>query len=96
MCICVSQQQRNKKQKVSLTNFSILLILVKSVNGETHNAYNLYNITNIVTLVPRENFTKETNSYWSIEQRKNCSAEKTLGTVYYQSKDFHENLKTED
>lgn len=67
-----------------------------SVNGENHSNYNLYIIENAVTIAPRENFTKETNSYWSIEQRKNCSAEKTLGTVYYQSKDFHENLKTED
>ena len=31
-----------------------------SVNGKIRNAYNLYNIENAVTIVPRENFTKET------------------------------------
>ena len=60
MCFTTTTKQKTKS---FFDNFSILLILVKSVNGETHNAYNLYNITNIVTLVPRENFTKETNSY---------------------------------
>ena len=33
------------------------------VNGEMHNAYNVYIITNTVTIVPRENFTKETNNF---------------------------------
>ena len=32
-----------------------------SVNGEIHNAYNLYITKVAVTIVPRGNFTKETN-----------------------------------
>ena len=34
-----------------------------SVNSEFHNAYNLYVIKNTVTIVPRGNFTKETNIF---------------------------------
>ena len=34
-----------------------------SVNGEIHKAYNLYIIKNTVTMVPRGNFTKETNNF---------------------------------
>ena len=33
------------------------------VNGKIHNAYNLYFIKNTVTVVPRENLTKESNSF---------------------------------
>ena len=36
------------------------------MNGKIHNAYNLYIIKNTVTVLPRGNFTKETNNY--IEQ----------------------------
>ena len=35
-----------------------------SVNGEICNIYNLYNMINIVTIVPRGNFTKETNNFY--------------------------------
>ena len=34
-----------------------------SVNGEIHNIYNLYIIKNADTIVPRGNFTKETNNF---------------------------------
>ena len=34
-----------------------------SVNGEIHNASNLYIIKNALTIVPRGNFTKETNDF---------------------------------
>ena len=34
-----------------------------SVNGEIYNVYNLYIMINIVTIVPRGNFTKETNNF---------------------------------
>ena len=33
-----------------------------SLNDEIHNVYNLYNTINIVKLIPRGNFTKETNN----------------------------------
>ena len=65
------------------------------VNGEIHNAYNLCIIKNTVTIVPRGNFTKETNNFWSIEQRNNSSAEETLKTAYFKSKNLCKNLKTD-
>ena len=34
-----------------------------SANDEIYNAYTLYNIKNTVTIVPRGNFTKETNNF---------------------------------
>ena len=34
-----------------------------SVNGKIHNAYNLHIIEITVTIVPRGNFTKETNNF---------------------------------
>ena len=34
-----------------------------SVNGKIHNAYNLHIIKITVTIVPRGNFTKETNNF---------------------------------
>ena len=55
-------------------NFCILLILVKSANGEIHNAYNLSIIKNTVTIVPRGNFN-------------NNSVAEILKTAYYKSKD---------
>ena len=49
--------KKNKKHKVCLTNFRILLIL--SHVSQIHNAYNLYVIKNNVTIVPRGNFAKK-------------------------------------
>ena len=66
-----------------------------SVSGEIHNVYNLYITENTVTVVPRGNFTKATNNFWYIEQRNNTSAEETLKTAYYKSKDTCKNLKTD-
>ena len=66
-----------------------------SVNGECHNAYYLYNITNTVTIVPRRNFTKQTNNFQSIEQRNNSSVEETMETAYDQSKGSCKNLKAD-
>ena len=34
-----------------------------SANSEIHYIYNLYIIKNTVTIVPRGNFTKETNNF---------------------------------
>ena len=34
-----------------------------SVNGKIHNTYNLYIKKNVITIVPRENFSKETNNF---------------------------------
>ena len=34
-----------------------------SASGEIRNAYNLYDIKNTVTIVPGQNFTKETNIF---------------------------------
>ena len=34
-----------------------------SVNGEIHNNHNLYSIKNTDAIVPRGNFTKETNNF---------------------------------
>ena len=63
-------------------NFCILLILVKSANGEIHNAYNLSIIKNTVTIVPRGNFNDN-------------SVEEILKTAYYKSKDQCKSLKTD-
>ena len=45
------------QQNVCCSNF------LMSVNGEIHNAYNLYIIKITVIIVPRGNFTKETNNF---------------------------------
>ena len=41
------------------------------------------------------NFAKETNNFYSIEQRNNRSAEETLKAAYYKSKDLCKNLTTD-
>lgn len=97
MCSTTTSKQKKLNFLTNLTNFRILLKL-----SHVCEWWNLqrqqftYNIENIVTIVPRGNATKETNNSWSIKQRKNCSAEKTLETVYYQSKGLCKNLKTKD
>ena len=66
-----------------------------SVNGEIHNAYNVYIIKKTDTTVTKGSFTKETNNFWSTEQRNNSSAEETLKTAYWKSKESCKNLKTD-
>ena len=61
--VCMCCTVANKKYKVCLKNFRILLILSLSVNGEIHNAYSLYIIKNTGTIVARGNFTKVVNNF---------------------------------
>ena len=44
------------------------------VNSETCNADNLHNTKNTAAIVPRGNYTKETNNFYSIEKRNNSFA----------------------